>query len=171
MDELTLDPNTAHKDLSLSDGNRKARRWTKLPYPDHSERFDFQRQVLCREALTGRCYWEVGWSGPVRIGVAYKQMGRKGEGQDCSLGYNDSSWALSCNKDKCWALHCGVKVDVTVAPNSTVGVFLDWSAGKLSFYSVSCGSLTLLHTFSTIFTEPVCPAFHLGWADSTVQLC
>uniref|UniRef100_A0A8C7X2S7 NLR family CARD domain-containing protein 3-like n=1 Tax=Oryzias sinensis TaxID=183150 RepID=A0A8C7X2S7_9TELE len=171
MDELTLDPNTAHKDLSLSDGNRKARRWTKLPYPDHLERFDFQRQVLCREALTGRCYWKVGWSGPVRIGVAYKQMGRKGEGQDCSLGYNDSSWALSCNKDKCWALHCGVKVDVTVAPNSTVGVFLDWSAGKLSFYSVSCGSLTLLHTFSTIFTEPVCPAFHLGWADSTVQLC
>lgn len=171
MDELTLDPNTAHKDLSLSDGNRKARRWTKLPYPDHLERFDFQRQVLCREALTGRCYWEVGWSGPVRIGVAYKQMDRKGEGQDCSLGYNDSSWALSCNKDKCWALHCGVKVDVTVAPNSTVGVFLDWSAGKLSFYSVSCGSLTLLHTFSTIFTEPVCPAFHLGWADSTVQLC
>uniref|UniRef100_A0A3P9LQV9 NLR family CARD domain-containing protein 3 n=1 Tax=Oryzias latipes TaxID=8090 RepID=A0A3P9LQV9_ORYLA len=171
MDELTLDPNTAHKDLSLSDGNRKARRWTKLPYPDHSERFDFQRQVLCREALTGRCYWEVGWSGPVRIGVAYKQMGRKGEGQDCSLGYNDSSWALSCNKDKCWALHCGVKVDVTVAPNSTVGVFLDWSAGKLCFYSVSCGSLTLLHTFSTIFTEPVCPVFHLGWADSTVQLC
>uniref|UniRef100_A0A3P9IT85 NLR family CARD domain-containing protein 3 n=1 Tax=Oryzias latipes TaxID=8090 RepID=A0A3P9IT85_ORYLA len=171
MDELTLDPNTAHKDLSLSDGNRKARRWTKLPYPDHLERFDFQRQVLCREALTGRCYWKVGWSGPVRIGVAYKQMGRKGEGQDCSLGYNDSSWALSCNKDKCWALHCGVKVDVTVAPNSTVGVFLDWSAGKLSFYSVSCGSLTFLHTFSTIFTEPVCPAFHLGWADSTVQLC
>uniref|UniRef100_A0A3B3BP19 B30.2/SPRY domain-containing protein n=1 Tax=Oryzias melastigma TaxID=30732 RepID=A0A3B3BP19_ORYME len=168
---LTLDPNTAHRDLSLSEGNRKARRWLKQPYPDHSERFDVQRQVLCRQTLTGRCYWEVEWNGRVTIGVAYKQMHRKGEGQDSWMGHNDSSWVLSCTKDSCRILHRGVSAAVKATPSSPVGVFLDWSVGELSFYSVSCGSLTLLYTFRTIFREPVCPGFHLGWVDSTVQLC
>ncbi|CAL8290470.1 unnamed protein product [Lota lota] len=58
--ELTLDPNTAHRRLSLSEDNRKVT-WVgeDQSYPDHPERFDYWHQVLCREALTGRCYWEV----------------------------------------------------------------------------------------------------------------
>ncbi|CAL8353013.1 unnamed protein product [Arctogadus glacialis] len=57
--ELTLDPNTAHRGLSLSEDNRKVT-WTGIyqSYPDHPERFYSWPQVLCREALTGRCYWE-----------------------------------------------------------------------------------------------------------------
>ncbi|KAM4524684.1 NACHT, LRR and PYD domains-containing protein 3-like isoform 1-T2 [Odontesthes bonariensis] len=169
--DLTLDPNTAHRDLSLSEGNRKATRWTKQSYPDHPERFDHWTQVLCREGLTERCYWETEWSGRVCIGVAYRGMRRKGEGHDCWLGRNDSSWGLSCTKDGFRTLHSAVNTAVTAAISSNkVGVFLDWSAGTLSFYSVSCDALTLLHTFKTTFTEPVYPGFHLGWVDSTVLL-
>ncbi|CAL8235881.1 unnamed protein product [Arctogadus glacialis] len=59
--ELTLDPNTAHRRLSLSEDNRKVTRVREdQSYPDHPERFDSWRQVLGREALTGRCYWESG---------------------------------------------------------------------------------------------------------------
>ncbi|XP_076616906.1 NACHT, LRR and PYD domains-containing protein 3-like [Chaetodon auriga] len=170
--KLTLDPNTAHRDLSLSEGNRKARRWTKQPCLDHPDRFDFWTQVLCREGLTGRCYWEIEWSGRAFIGVAYRRMCRKGEGNDSWLGKNDSSWGLNCNKDVYKTWHNGMNTAVSGPPSSNkVGVYLDWAAGTLSFFSVSCSTLTLLHTFHTTFTEPVYPGFWLGWVDSTMYLC
>ncbi|KAK1784258.1 hypothetical protein P4O66_003717, partial [Electrophorus voltai] len=57
--DLTLEPNTAHTRLSLSEGNRKVTCVKQQQsYPDHAERFDHWEQVLCRESLTGRCYWE-----------------------------------------------------------------------------------------------------------------
>ncbi|CAL8292622.1 unnamed protein product [Arctogadus glacialis] len=62
--ELTLDPNTAHRQLSLSEDNRKVTLVEEYQsYPVHPERFDSLPQVLGREALTGRCYWEVEWEG------------------------------------------------------------------------------------------------------------
>lgn len=169
---LTLDPNTAQRDISLSEENRKATRWIKQPHPDHPERFDFWTQVLCKEGLTGRCYWETEWMGRAFIGVAYRRMSRKGDGHDSWLGKNDSSWGLNCNKNGYKVWHKGMNTVVNIPPSSnTVGVYLDWSAGTLSFFSVSCGVLTLLHTFHTTFTEPVYPGFWLGWVDSTVYLC
>ncbi|XP_026170673.1 NACHT, LRR and PYD domains-containing protein 3-like isoform X2 [Mastacembelus armatus] len=172
ISKLTLDPNTAHKDLTLTEENRKARRWTEQPYPDHPERFDSWRQVLCREGLIERCYWETEWSGRVLIGVAYRQMCRKGEGHDSWLGRNDFSWGLNCTKDGYRTLHKGKNTALSTTPSSNrVGVYLDWSAGILSFYTVASGVPTLLHTFHTTFTEPVYPGFHLGWVDSTVCLC
>ncbi|KAJ8362079.1 hypothetical protein AAFF_G00398140, partial [Aldrovandia affinis] len=60
--QLTLDPNTAHRDLRLSEGNREVT-WVgqDQSYPDHPERFDSWAQVLCREGLSGRSYWEAEW--------------------------------------------------------------------------------------------------------------
>ncbi|XP_041830765.1 uncharacterized protein LOC121632987 [Melanotaenia boesemani] len=170
--KLTLDPNTAHRDISLSEGDMKATRWTKQSYPDHPERFDYWRQVLCEQGLIGRYYWEVEWSGIVCIGVAYRGMCRKGKGHDCWLGRNDSSWVLSCARDSYRILHDSVSAAVNATPSSnTVGVYLDCPAGILSFYGVSSGTLTLLYTIHTTFTEPVYPGFHFDWVDSTVQLC
>ncbi|KAI3352656.1 hypothetical protein L3Q82_020125 [Scortum barcoo] len=62
--ELTLDTNTAHRNLKLSEDNRKVTLVSEeQPYPDHPERFDVWPQLLCRTGLTGRCYWEVEWRG------------------------------------------------------------------------------------------------------------
>ncbi|KAL0152595.1 hypothetical protein M9458_052318, partial [Cirrhinus mrigala] len=77
---LTLDPNTANTSLSLCEENRKVT-WMhgKQPYPDHPDRFDYCEQVLCRESVCGRCYWEIEWSGEyVYISVSYKSISRKG---------------------------------------------------------------------------------------------
>lgn len=170
--KLTLDPNTAHRSLTLSGGDRKATRWMQQVYPDHPDRFDFWSQVLCREGLTGRCYWETEWSGRAFIGVAYGTMSRTGEDDASWLGKNDSSWGLNCNKDGYQVWHSGTSCAVNTAPRSNrVGVFLDWSAGTLSFFMVACGALTQLHTFYTTFTQPVYPGFRLGWVDSEVFLC
>ncbi|XP_062390615.1 ribonuclease inhibitor-like [Sardina pilchardus] len=102
--ELTLDPNTAHRRLSLSEGNRKVTRVDQQqPYPDHPERFDSFSQVLCREVLTGRCYWEFESSGGwVFIAVAYKSTPRtQRSGIDSEFGFNGKSWRLDCSVFLC----------------------------------------------------------------------
>ncbi|KAL0202326.1 hypothetical protein M9458_000344, partial [Cirrhinus mrigala] len=87
--DLTLDPNTAHTQLILSEENKKIT-YAKDPqmYPDHPDRFELYEQVLSRESLTGRCYWEVEWSGSGHVAVAYKENNRKG-GNDCRFGLNE----------------------------------------------------------------------------------
>ncbi|KAM6951497.1 NLR family CARD domain-containing protein 3-like [Aplochiton taeniatus] len=170
--DLRLDPNTAHRDLALSEGNKKAKWGIKQPYPEHPERFDIRRQVLCTQGLTGRCYWEVEWSGRALIGVAYKRIHRKGEGNECSLGRNAESWGLSCNIDSYNACHGDKTTAIAIPPDSRrIGVYLDWSAGTLSFSKVCSGTLTTMHTFSADFSEPLYPGFRFGWVDSFASLC
>lgn len=123
----------------------------------------------------GRCYWETEWTGRAFIGVAYRTMCRKGEGHECWLGKNDSSWGLFCTKERYQICPAHMKIDLTILPSynsnsNKVGVYLDWSAGRLTFFRISCGAMTLIHNFYTTFTEPVYPGFWLGWVDSTVYL-
>ncbi|XP_036795465.1 NLR family CARD domain-containing protein 3-like [Oncorhynchus mykiss] len=174
--DLTLDPNTVNRNLSLSEENRKVTcRREEQPYPDHPERFKGWPQVLCREGLTGRCYWEVERSGRgADIGVTYKGISRRGEGKDCLIGQNDKSWSLEWSDNSCTARHNNNPTTIDVPPSSPhrVGVYLDWPAGTLSFYRVSSDTLTHLYTFTSTFTEPLYPGFRV-WYDvnSSVSLC
>ncbi|XP_062319097.1 stonustoxin subunit beta-like [Osmerus eperlanus] len=174
--ELTLDPNTACRRLSLSEENRKVTwRREEQPYPDHPERFEDCAQVLCREGLSGRCYWEAEWSEGGRwvgIAVTYKGISRRGEGADCELGYNNKSWSLDCDGNSYSAWHNKKRTVIPAPPSSShrVGVYLDWPAGTLSFYTVSSDTLTHLHTFHSTFTEPLYPGFCVYY-DSSVSLC
>uniref|UniRef100_A0A8C5AY46 B30.2/SPRY domain-containing protein n=1 Tax=Gadus morhua TaxID=8049 RepID=A0A8C5AY46_GADMO len=161
--ELTLDPNTAHRRLSLSEDNRKVK-WVgeDQSYPDHPERFDYFLQVLGREALTGRCYWEVDWEGRVlEIGVTYRGITRRGGGDDSRFGRNNKSWSLHCTDGgySAWYKGWGTILSLSPANSTRVGVYLDRPAGSLSFYRVSPGgggssdTLTHLHTFWSSFTQ------------------
>ncbi|XP_034151172.1 stonustoxin subunit beta-like, partial [Esox lucius] len=169
----TLDLNTVNRELSLSDENRKVTRREEQPYPDHPERFKDRPQVLCREGLSGRCYWEVEWSGRgAWIGVTYKGINRRGSDDDCCLGFNDKSWSLDCIGNIYYACHNNktTYLPVTSSGSHRVGVYLDWPAGTLSFYRVSSDTLTHLYTFITTFTEPLYPGFRV-YSDSSVSLC
>ncbi|KAM9471478.1 NACHT, LRR and PYD domains-containing protein 12-like isoform 4-T4 [Salvelinus alpinus] len=173
--DLTLDPNTAHRLLSLSEENRKVTcRRQERRYPDHPERFEVCQQVLCREGLTGRCYWEVErGGGGADIGVTYKGISRRGRGNDCVIGSNDKSWSLFCSDKSYNARHnnAHTTIDVLSSSSHRVGVYLDWPAGTLSFYRVSSDTLTHLYTFHTIFTEPLYPGFRVYDVNSSVSLC
>ncbi|XP_078143450.1 protein NLRC3-like [Centroberyx gerrardi] len=175
--EVTLDPNTAHRNLSLSEDNRKVTAVKeKQPYPDHPERFDYWEQLLCRNGLTGRCYWEVEWKGEVDIGVTYRGIRRRGARYDCCVGKNDKAWCLYCSDNSYSACHNNKITDIRTPPSSDsdrVGVYLDWPAGTLSFYRVSSDTLIHLHTFHSAFTEPLYPAFGFGFEmfGSSVSLC
>ncbi|XP_057196691.1 NACHT, LRR and PYD domains-containing protein 3-like isoform X2 [Triplophysa rosa] len=169
--DLTLDINTAHSLLILSEESRKItrvkeRQW----YPVHQDRFD-HLQVLCRESLTGRCYWEAEWSGSgADISVSYKSITREGMSFDSLFGSNVKSWSLYCsnNTTTAWHNNNDTLISATSPPSNRVGVYMDWSAGTLSFYSVS-DTHTQLHTFITTFTEPVYAGFRVH-LNSSVSL-
>lgn len=173
--ELTMEMNTAHSVLSFSEDNKKITRMeTAQPYPDNPERFTDWGQVLSKEGLSARCYWEVEWTGEwTGIGVAYKGISRKSKGNDCVLGYNDQSWRLRYFDGKYTALYNKKEVNITFPyfNSKRVGVFLDWSAGTLSFYAVSSNAMTHLHTFHAEFSEPLYPGFRLGVANTSLTLC
>ncbi|CAL8396323.1 unnamed protein product [Gadus morhua 'NCC'] len=184
--ELTLDPNTAHRDLSLSEDHRMVT-WTGnyQSYPDHPERFDSWPQVLCREGLSGRCYWEVEWGGHVEVGVTYRVsllpyrgITRRGMVEESRLGRNNKSWSLVCCDGGYSARYDGTDTAISLPPagSTRVGVYLDRPAGSLSFYRVSPGgggssdTLTHLHTFWTSFNQDLWPVLFF-YTASSVSLC
>ncbi|KAL4007736.1 hypothetical protein ACER0C_001588 [Sarotherodon galilaeus] len=154
--EITLDPNTANTHLLLSEGNRKVTKMKQQQsYSDHPDRFTDYCQVLSRESLTGRCYWEVELrGGAVFVAVTYKNISREGESAECAIGANNKSWALRCDNNSYIFLHNKVQTVLSGPRSSRVGVYLDHRAGILSFYSVS-ETMTLLHRVQTTFTQPL----------------
>nr|XP_014015158.1 unnamed protein product [Salmo salar] len=156
--QLTLDPNTAHKYLCLSEGNTKVT-WsnTVQSYPDHPDRFTNCHQVLCREGLSGVCYWEVDWSGKwVNIAVAYKGIRRRGPEE--WFRNSNQAYCLEFADTSCSFYYNSKRTVITVPFSSRVGVYLDHRAGTLSFYSVS-DTMTLLHRVQNTFTQPLYPVF------------
>ncbi|KAG1929090.1 tripartite motif-containing protein 16-like [Pimephales promelas] len=188
--QLDLDLNTVNEYIRLSEDNRVITVPGFLEpqsCPDHPDRFDVYLQVLCRESVCGRCYWEIEWSGDVFISVSYKSISRKGSGKECVFGCNDQSWSLICSSSSYSFRHnniltklpvkpisrrTGVCVDnrVGVCVDHRVGVCVDHSAGTLSFYSVS-DTLILIHTVQTTFTQPLYPGFRVYGVGSSVKLC
>ncbi|XP_051743997.1 tripartite motif-containing protein 16-like isoform X4 [Ctenopharyngodon idella] len=171
--QLTLDLNTVNKLLCLSERNRMITVTdTVQPYPDHPDRFECYNQVLCRESVCGRCYWEIEWSGSdgVFISVSYKSISRKGWGIECAFGYNDQSWSLYCSSSSYSFTHNQIDTALLAASiSSRIGVYVDHSAGTLSFYSVS-DTMSLIHTVQTTFTQPLYPGFNV-YPGSSVKLC
>uniref|UniRef100_A0A4W5KCH7 B30.2/SPRY domain-containing protein n=1 Tax=Hucho hucho TaxID=62062 RepID=A0A4W5KCH7_9TELE len=177
---LTLDPNTANPHLILSEGNRKVTLVEENQhYEDHPDRFDCHPHVLSRESLSGsRYYWEVERDcGMAVFGVVYKGMMRKGAGDDSRIGHNKESWCLVCSDSRYRFLQAGVRRRSIPRPDSKrVGVYLDWPAGTLSFYSVSSsGTLKHLYSRHTTFSEPLYPGFGFLFgvysSPSSMTLC
>ncbi|KAI2665778.1 Stonustoxin subunit alpha [Labeo rohita] len=204
---LTLDPNTANIELILSERNRTVtNEYKNQSYPDHPDRFDYYPEVLCRESVCGRCYWEIEWSGRVLISVSYKSISRKERGNECVFGRNDQSWSLICSPNRYSFRHNNIRTDLPVKPISRrigvndddddddddyddyddddyydyydyyddddvrrIGVYVDVSAGTLSFYSVS-DTMSLIHTEQITFTQTLYPGFSV-YPGSSVKLC
>ncbi|OCT60694.1 hypothetical protein XELAEV_18046715mg [Xenopus laevis] len=163
--DITLDPNTAHHNLSLMQGNRRV--FCKLQpqgYPDNPGRFNHYTQVLGQEPLgQGQHYWEVQLSGNrVSLGVSYRSIYRKGHQSHCLAGRNSHSWCLEWTNTRCYAWHDGQRVLVATGQQECLGVFVDWDRGCLSFHEVS-EDMPVLYRFRATFIEPVYPIFFISW--------
>ncbi|XP_063741602.1 tripartite motif-containing protein 16-like [Eleginops maclovinus] len=169
--EITLDPNTANTRLLLSEGSRKATGVIQQQsYSSHPDRFTAYPQVLSRESLTGRCYWEVEWSGTrVFVAVSYKNISRAGG--ESLFGFNDKSWSLDCKQNSYTFCYNSIITPFSGPQSSRVGVYLDHRAGILSFYSIS-ETMTLLHRVQTTFTQPLHAGLCLNYyGDTSAELC
>ncbi|XP_076608124.1 NACHT, LRR and PYD domains-containing protein 3-like isoform X2 [Chaetodon auriga] len=181
--ELTLDPNTAHRTLILSENNRQVTYVEEEhPYRYHPDRFDLFKQLLCGNGLTGRCYWEITTKGKFYIAVTYQGISRRGGSNNCKFGGNDKSWSLYYYNMGHFLWHNDTETEISIPQKDTnkVAVYLDWPAGTLSFYRVSSDTLTHMYTVYSRFTEPLYPGFgfefrfghavQMSWFGSSVSL-
>ncbi|XP_060926373.1 tripartite motif-containing protein 16-like [Limanda limanda] len=173
--EITLDPNTANKHLLLSEGDRKVKRMREeQSYSDHPDRFTYHYQVLSKEILTGRSYWEV----EVEVGVMRRAVGvmvttkniSRGEEPKSIFGLNYEYWMLACDREGYFIHHNRIGRPAPGPVSSRVGVYLDHSAGVLSFYSVS-DTMTLLHRIKTKVTEPLYAGVRVCYFKDTAEFC
>ncbi|XP_034557544.1 finTRIM family, member 86 [Notolabrus celidotus] len=173
--EPTMDPNTVYRHVLLSDGGRKATmRAENLNPLDHPERFDFWRQVLCREPLAGSpYYWEAEWTGKkITIGVAHKEMDRKGSDDKSRLGHNNLSWSLYWSGTGFSFWHDNKEKLLGSPKARRIGVYLDQHAGILAFYRISNNQAELIHRHQTRFAGPLYAGFRF-WAGvgAEVSVC
>ncbi|RVE60792.1 hypothetical protein OJAV_G00184760 [Oryzias javanicus] len=173
---LTIDTNTASRRLKVSEDRRSLTFVTDVqPYPDHPDRFDgrWSSQLLCREELSGRCYWEVEWRGRVEVAVSYRDIGRGGDKNNCLFGKSRQSWCLICfDWDTYCVRHDNKETLITFSPSSSssaetrrAAVYVDHSAGSLSFFRVS-DSPVHIYTYDTAFTGALYPGFELRSGSS-----
>uniref|UniRef100_A0A8C1X6W2 Uncharacterized protein n=1 Tax=Cyprinus carpio TaxID=7962 RepID=A0A8C1X6W2_CYPCA len=173
---LTFDPQTANEYLYLNENNTVAvRKREKQQLPANDERFDKCNQVLCRQPLSGRCFFTVDVIGAgVHIGVACKGIKRKGANDTVCLGRNKMSWCLCCSKNVCVAHD--KKTESLTKPLQTestrkLGVFLDQEAASIFFYRMN-PEPELLYMFDADFPEDqeLYAAFGIQEPDSSVCL-
>ncbi|XP_053733259.1 NLR family CARD domain-containing protein 3-like isoform X1 [Synchiropus splendidus] len=171
---LSLDPDTAHRRLLLSNNNNMVELVTEdQEYLDHPDRFERCPQVMSREAVTGPCYWEVEWRGRVSVAVTLRRDG--GKDDESEFGQNHYSWSLSCSDDAGYKV-CHNNREIVIGSSEVshrVAVLLNATAGVLEVYRVSSGVRTPLSTLFTS-TEPL----HLGFglreapgSGSSVRVC
>lgn len=165
---LRFDVNTIHKNLWVSkEGDAVIRVDKDQVYTNQQERFLKYPQVLCTTALTGRCYWEILFTGGCEVSVCYRDPAGPNE---CRFGLTNRSWSLVCSENGFTAVHDSVTVRCETGPANRVAVDLDHANGVLSFYKVACGKIVLIHRFNSTFSEPLYAGFRV-WRASSVKLC
>ncbi|KAI7800883.1 finTRIM family, member 86 [Triplophysa rosa] len=173
--EPKLDPNSAYRQIRLSDTSRKATLCAENQnYPEKPERFMYWRQVMCVEPLAGSpYYWEVEWTGQrVTVGVAYRNMARSAADDSARLGHNTKSWSLYWSGKAFFMWHAGKETALTGPKAKRIGVYVDQQEGLLAFYRVSHNQAQEICCVHTHFDGPLFPSFRF-WSGvgSTITIC
>ncbi|XP_073480031.1 uncharacterized protein [Aquarana catesbeiana] len=168
--DISLDVNTAHNDLHISDDRKTVSRSDRYQNrPKTPERFQCYQVLSSRSFSSGRHYWEVdvGGSESWRVAMCYPSIDRGGE--QSGIGRNKKSWGLDRTGDQYSEIHDCNKILLPTNPSSNrVRIYLDYEAGRISFYDL-CEPIRHLHTFTTTFTEPLHAG--IGVWGGCVKIC
>ncbi|XP_034080917.1 E3 ubiquitin-protein ligase TRIM21-like isoform X1 [Gymnodraco acuticeps] len=158
--DVTLDPDTAHPYLILSDdGKQVSDGDVKKNLPDNPERFSDCDCVLGKQSFSsGRFYFEVQVKGKTEwdLGVARGSINRKGTIPLSPLWGNWTIWLRNGNEYK--ALDGPPVLLSLKSQPQKVGVFVDYEEGLVSFYDVDAAALIYSFTGCS-FTDKLFPYF------------
>ena len=158
--DVTLDPDTAHPYLILSDDGKQVRDGDiRQKLPDKPERFDRYVNVLGKEGFSsGRFYFEVQVKGKTKwdLGVARESINRKGM---ITASPSNGYWIVVLRNENEYKAGADspVSLCVRVKPQR-VGVFVDYEEGLVSFYDVESSSHLYSFTDQS-FTGKLYPYF------------
>ncbi|XP_067386480.1 butyrophilin subfamily 1 member A1-like [Emydura macquarii macquarii] len=168
---VTLDPDTAHPWLVLSEDGKSVR-WadTRQDLPDNPERFDTAPCVLgCEGFTSGRHCWEVevGDGQHWAVGVARESVRRKG---GFSLSPEGGIWAVEQWLGQFQALTSPVTPLPLGRVPSRIRVCLDCDRGQVTFFDA--GDQAPIFTFppGSVPGGRIHPWFWV-WPGSRVRLC
>ncbi|XP_031157018.1 nuclear factor 7, brain-like [Sander lucioperca] len=158
--DVTLDPDTAHPNLILSDDGKQVNLGdVRKKLPDNSERFSRYCIVLGKRSFSsGRFYFEVQVKGKTKwtLGVARESIDRKGA---ITASPKDGNWTIWLkNRNEYKALADPLVSLSLESPPQKVGVFVDYEEGLVSFYDVDAAALIYSFTGCS-FTEKLFPYF------------
>ncbi|XP_025760099.1 E3 ubiquitin-protein ligase TRIM21-like [Oreochromis niloticus] len=169
--DVTLDPDTAHPYLILSDDGKQVKYGdVKKKLPDNPERFSPCPNVLGKQSFSsGRFYFEVQVKGKTKwdLGVARESINRKG---NITLSPQDGFWIVRLRYGNKYSACASPPVRLCLHPGpEKVGVFVDYEEGLVSFYDV--GAAALIYSFTGCsFTHKlhpyVCPSNNDGGKNS-----
>ncbi|XP_076584570.1 E3 ubiquitin-protein ligase TRIM39-like [Chaetodon auriga] len=158
--DVTLDPDTAHPNLILSDDGKQVNHGdVRKTLPDNPERFSLCVCVLGKQSFSsGRFYFEVQVKGKTEwdFGVARESVNRKGE---ITLSTEDGYWTIWLRNGNEYGALDDLVVSLSLRSQpQKVGVFVDYEEGLVSFYDVDAAALIYSFTGCS-FTEKLFPYF------------
>ncbi|XP_035856464.1 E3 ubiquitin-protein ligase TRIM21-like isoform X3 [Sander lucioperca] len=158
--DVTLDPDTAHPELILSDDGKQVNLGdVRKNLPDNPERFSKCVFVLGKQSFSsGRYYFEVQVKGKTEwtLGVARESINRKGR---ITLNPQKGYWTILLRNGNEYKAAAGPRVLLSLkSPPQKVGVFVDYEEGLVSFYDVDAAALIYSFTGCS-FTEKLFPFF------------
>ncbi|XP_008940466.1 PREDICTED: E3 ubiquitin/ISG15 ligase TRIM25-like, partial [Merops nubicus] len=169
---ITLDYNTAHNKVILSEGyTRMSVSDTPLNYNQHPQRFTNCSQVLGFQCFKrGIHYWEVEMQQNTfcGIGICYGSMER--QGPESRLGRNSRSWCIEWFNSKISSWHNDVEKCLPNVKATKIGVLLHCEGGFVIFLAVG-EKHNLIYKFKAQFTEALYPAFWLFSSGTVLSLC
>ncbi|XP_070762743.1 E3 ubiquitin-protein ligase TRIM39-like isoform X3 [Enoplosus armatus] len=158
--DVTLDPDTAHPELILSDDGKQVKHGdVKKNLPDSPERFDYCVNVLAKQSFSsGRLYYEVQVKGKTNwtLGVVRESINRKGQ---ITLTPQNGYWTICLMNDNEYYAFADTAVRLSLKSKpEKVGVFVGHEEGLVSFYDVDAAALIYSFT-GCCFTEKLYPLF------------